>query len=139
MRTAGYSGTPLAKKLGIKSGNTILALDSPKPYIEFFHDFPEHVDILQSPTKEDFDFIHIFAKSVIQLENHFKIAKEKMKKNGILWISWPKKSSKIKTELDKFYILKFGLDNELVDTTVAAIDKNWSGHKFVYRIKDRKQ
>ncbi|UJH68629.1 hypothetical protein [Allomuricauda sp. SCSIO 65647] len=62
-----------------------------------------------------------------------------MKKNGILWISWPKKSSKIETELDKFYILEYGLANGLVDTKVAAIDENWSGHKFVYRVKDRKQ
>ncbi|MEM8510205.1 MAG: DUF3052 domain-containing protein [Bacteroidota bacterium] len=138
MRTAGYSGTPLAKKLEITSGNSILVLNSPKPYPEFFFDFPEGVQIQESPTKENFDFIHIFATRFVQLETYFKIAKAQLKKNGILWISWPKKSSKMATELDKFYILKYGLEKGLVDTKVAAIDENWSGHKFVYRLTDRK-
>ena len=60
-----------------------------------------------------------------------------MKPNAILWISWPKKSSKIETELDKGTIRQFGLDGGLVDTKVAAIDADWSGHKFVIRVKDR--
>ncbi|WP_394973991.1 hypothetical protein [uncultured Croceitalea sp.] len=65
------------------------------------------------------------------------MAKNNLKKTGILWVSWPKKSSKIKTEIDKFNIMNFGLDSSLVATKVAVIDADWSGHKFVYRTKDR--
>ncbi|WP_198553836.1 DUF3052 family protein [Tenacibaculum sp. Bg11-29] len=72
-----------------------------------------------------------------ELDSLYKIAKSNLKKNGVLWISWPKKPSKIETELDKFMIMKYGLNNGLVDTKVTSIDKNWSGHKFVYRLKDR--
>lgn len=83
------------------------------------------------------DFIHIFATILSQSEKSFAIAKPNLKKTGMLWISWPKKTAAISTELDKFSIMKYGLDNGLVDTKVAAIDSDWSGHKFMYRVKDR--
>ena len=138
MKATGYSGTPLAKKLGIKEGFTIQVFNSPKHYIEFFVDFPDQIKIAgQSLDDNTIDFIHIFAKSLEVLEGSFTTALPGLKKNGILWISWPKKSSKIPTDLDKSLIRNFGLNNGLVDTKVAAIDKNWSGHKFVYRVKDR--
>ena len=139
MKTSGYSGTPLAKKLGLKEGFTIQVFNSPKKYIDFFHDFPLDItDMGQGLCKEQIDFIHIFTKSLEELEISFKIAKPNLKMNGILWISWPKKSSEIPTQLDKFSIMKYGLGNGLVDTKVAAIDQDWSGHKFMYRLKDRK-
>ncbi len=129
--------TPLYKKLGIISDSEILVLNQPKNYIQFFLDFPSKVVINETVNGNQFEFIHLFVSSVNELENFYNIAKESLKKNGVLWISWPKKSSKIKTELDKFKILKYGLGNGLVDTKVASIDENWSGHKFVYRLKDR--
>lgn len=138
MSTAGYSGTPLAKKLGIKENFLIQVYNSPKGYLDFFHDFPEGVVILDSgQEKETLDFIHIFATSEKELSEAFKKAKPTLKKTGALWISWPKKSSKIETEIDKFYVMNYGLDNGLVDVKVAAVDDDWSGHKFVYRVKDR--
>ncbi|WP_149304161.1 DUF3052 family protein [Pareuzebyella sediminis] len=138
-RTSGYSGTPLAKKLGLKDGFTLQVFNAPKKYVDFFHDFPSNiVDMGQQTLEAQIDFIHIFAKSREELETHFIKAKPNLKKNGMLWISWPKKSSKIQTELDKSSIMQYGLDNGLVDTKVAAIDGEWSGHKFVYRLKDRK-
>lgn len=138
MEAAGYSGTPLAKKLGIKDGCSIQVFNAPKKYVGFFRDFPSDIaDMSQKPLKEQIDFIHIFAKNLEELETSFKIAKPNLKKNGILWISWPKKSSGMPTELDKFSIMDYGQNNGLVDTKVAAIDENWSGHKFVYRLKDR--
>ncbi|MGC1204729.1 MAG: hypothetical protein WA839_07570 [Flavobacteriaceae bacterium] len=83
------------------------------------------------------DFIHLFAKSIEDLESGFKRSKPNLKKNGILWINWPKKSSKVNTELDKFVVMKYGLDDGLVDIKVAVINNDWSGHKFTYGIKDR--
>ena len=138
METAGYSGTPLEKKLGLKDGYAIQVFNAPKKYATFFRDFPSDIsDMGQKLVKVQIDFIHIFAKSLEELETSFKIAKPNLKKNGILWISWPKKSSGMLTELDKFSIMDYGQNNGLVDTKVAAIDQNWSGHKFVYRLKDR--
>ncbi|MBL4707447.1 MAG: DUF3052 domain-containing protein [Flavobacteriales bacterium] len=131
------STTPLYKKLGITSNSEILVLNQPKNYIDYFLDFPSNVIINETENSQQFEFIHIFVRTVNQLESFYKIAKSSLKKNGILWISWPKKVSNIKTELDKFLIMKYGLKNGLVDTKVAAIDADWSGHKFVYRLKDR--
>ena len=128
---------PLYKKLGITSDSEILVLNQPKNYSEFFSEFPSNVIINETEKKQHFVFIHIFVRTHIELERFYKTAKSSLKKNGFLWISWPKKSSNITTELDKFMILKYGLNNGLVDTKVASISENWSGHKFVYRLKDR--
>jgi len=108
-----------------------------KVILIFFSDFPANVIINKAENSQQIEFIHIFVRTPKEIENLFKIAKKNLKKNGFLWISWPKKASKIETELDKFMIMKYGLDNGLVDTKVASIDENWSGHKFVYRLKDR--
>ncbi|MGB5818797.1 MAG: DUF3052 domain-containing protein [Saonia sp.] len=137
MKTVGYSGTPLAKKLGIKEGANIQVFNTPKNYMDFFYDFPKDVVILDASKRGQVDFIHIFAKMLSDLNHSFSIAKPNLKKDGILWISWPKKTSAIETELDKFLIMKYGQENGLVDTKVAAIDNDWSGHKFMYRLKDR--
>ncbi|NJB72293.1 hypothetical protein GGR42_002784 [Saonia flava] len=129
--------TPLDKKLGIKESSEILVLNSPKKYTDFFVDFPNNVVLNEVAGKQEIGFIHVFVKTAQELEHYFSLAKKSLKKNGILWISWPKKTSKIETELDKFSIMKYGQDNGLVDTKVAAIDEDWSGHKFMYRLKDR--
>ncbi|WP_375324348.1 DUF3052 domain-containing protein [Flagellimonas sp. GZD32] len=138
MKTVGYSGTPLAKKLGIKEGDALQVFNTPKSYPDFFEHFPKDVDILQEQEiPNTINFIHIFCTTKEELVHYFSIAKPNLRKDGMLWISWPKKSSKIETDLDQLFILNFGLKNGLVDTKVAAIDADWSGHKFVYRKKDR--
>lgn len=131
------STTPLAKKLGIKEGFVILVMNQPKNYIDFFSEFPNNVTIMDNSQNVDFDFIHIFAKTFSELERSFLSSKPLLKKNGTLWISWPKKSSMIETELGQNLIMNYGLNNGLVDTKIASIDNDWSGHKFVYRLKDR--
>ncbi|MEQ6124516.1 DUF3052 domain-containing protein [Pseudotenacibaculum sp. MALMAid0570] len=138
MSTAGYSGTPLAKKLGIKENFLIQVYNSPKNYIDFFHEFPKGVVLSNSNQGiKTIDFIHIFATTEEELSQAFHLAKPTLKKNGSLWISWPKKTSKIVSEINKFDVMKYGLDHGLVDVKVAAVDKDWSGHKFMYRTKDR--
>lgn len=131
------SPTPLYKKLGITNDSEIWILNEPKKYIDFFSDFPPNIVINTKEKSGHVEFIHIFVKTIKELEHFYRLAKTNLKKNGFLWISWPKKSSKIETELDKFIIMKYGLDNGLVDTKVASIDEDWSGHKFVYRLKNR--
>jgi len=135
--TKNISTTPLYKKLGITEGSEIMVLNQPKNYTDFFSEFPAGVLLNKKAKRQQVVFIHIFVRTVIELESLYNIAKENLKKNGVLWISWPKKTSKIASELDKFMIMKYGLENGLVDTKVASIDENWSGHKFVYRVPDR--
>ena len=137
MTTLGYSGTPLEKKLGIKDGYSIQVLNSPKSYLDFFISFPSNVQISTTSEKVTVDFAHIFCSTKKELEEYFLVAKNNLKKTGMIWVSWPKKSSKLTAEIDKFIVMEFGLKNGLVDTKVAAVDADWSGHKFVYRTKDR--
>ena len=95
MSTSGYSGTPLTKKLGIKEGFLIQVYHSPKNYTDFFYEFPDGVIISDSnQEKETVDFIHIFATTEKELTEAFKKAKPTLKKNGSLWVSWPKKNIK---------------------------------------------
>ena len=83
------------------------------------------------------DFVHLFCKSKEELERYYFEAKSTLKTNGMLWISWPKKSGSIKASISENEIRSFVLQNGLVDIKIAAIDADWSGLKFVYRLKDR--
>lgn len=138
MSTSDYSKTPLASKLGIRKGFTIKVFNPPIPYIEFFAFLPENIHIEENPDKpEPADLIHIFCQREEELDRSFRMAITMLKKEGILWISWPKKSSGISTEIDKMYVLHYGQQKGLVDVKVASIDENWSAHKFVYRRRER--
>ena len=134
---AGYSGTPLAKKLGIKEGFQILLYNQPTHYFELFADFPNHVHQLTETTSESADFIHIFCTSHEELQTIGPTYKSALKKEGLLWVSWPKGASSIPTDLKRDPIRTYFLDLGLVDVKVAAVDEDWSGLKFVYRRKDR--
>ncbi|WP_299764939.1 DUF3052 domain-containing protein [uncultured Dokdonia sp.] len=135
--TAGYSGTPLAKKLGIKEGYTILLYNQPKHYFDLFTDMPDDLKIIKEITPESVDFIHMFCTTIEDLQNNTITYKKALKKEGLLWISWPKGASSIPTDLKREPIREYLLSIGLVDVKVAAIDKDWSGLKFVYRLKDR--
>lgn len=134
---AGYSGTPLAKKLGIKKGSAMLLYNPPKQYFNLFSDFPDDVIVMSKPEVHAFDFIHIFTTTEQELQVITNQYKPLLKKNGMLWISWPKGSSQIPTDLKRDSIREYLLSIGLVDVKVAAIDEDWSGLKFVYRLKDR--
>jgi len=130
--------TPLAKKLGIKPGYDVWVLGTPKDYQSFFEDWPEGATLIDAP-KGTVDFIHIFASQSAELQARLKSAKPRLKDNGMVWVSWPKKSSDLPSEIGKFDVMRAGQSIGLVDVKVAAIDEDWSGHKFVYRLKDRKK
>lgn len=134
---SGYSGTPLAKKLGLKAHFKVLLYNQPEHYFNLFADWPDSIEIQNEINSEGTDFIHVFCTSVEELQHAVKKYKESLKKNGLFWVSWPKGKSKIKTELKREFIREYLIGIGLVDVKVAAIDEDWSGLKFVYRVKDR--
>ncbi|MEK6153817.1 DUF3052 domain-containing protein [Flavobacteriaceae bacterium 3-367] len=136
MKTSGYSGTPLVKKLGIKIGHVVYFENIPEHYFKLLPDLPE-VQVLESPGMETVDFIHLFCTQKSAFEKRALALKPLLKKNGMLWVSWPKGSSKIPNDLSENPIREYLLANGLVDVKVCAIDQDWSGLKFVYRLKDR--
>ena len=138
MKNSGYSGTPLLKKLGIKSGFNLLLINTPDNYSELTGELPQNTQILKKAEEKEADFIHIFLKEFKNMEKEIMDLKPKLKENGILWVSWPKGSSKIPTDLNRDIIRETILQIGLVDVKVCAIDEHWSGLKFVYRLKDRK-
>jgi predicted CoA-binding protein len=135
--TAGYSKTPLVKKLGIKEGFKISILNPPDDYETTLGELPAGVQIVDSLEKS-LDFIQFFTREHTVLEHEFANLKNALAQDGSLWISWPKRASKIVTDLDENIIRDIGLAHGLVDVKVAAVDEAWSGLKFVYRVKDRK-
>jgi hypothetical protein len=133
---AGYSGTPLNKKLGITEGLVIYALHSPSDYFDWVSPLPANVVVL-SKLAGEIDFIHLFASESKIFQREFLKCKRHLKKSGMLWVSWPKKSAKVLTDLDENVIRDFGLKCGLVDVKVCAVSDIWSGLKFVFRLKDR--
>lgn len=133
---AGYSGTPLTKKLGIKPGFKILLINEPIYYYDLLEDLPAVVKSEEGDS--NIDFIHFFVKERAELEERFDTLKSYLNINGMMWVSWPKKASKVITDVDDGVVRKTGLDHGLVDIKVCAVDEVWSGLKFVYRKEDRK-
>lgn len=134
---AGYSKNPLWKKLNIKEGYHCFLFKSPENYFELLESTPAGTvwdDDLNSPP---YDFEHAFVTKLDELKNGWDKWKDSLKKDGTIWISWPKGSSKIETELNGNIVRDFGLNGGLVDVKVCAVDENWSGLKFMYRKKDR--
>ncbi len=135
-KSAGYSGTPLPKKLGIKENSDIVLINPPSNYKKTLRNLPEGVKINTKPSG-NLDFIQFFTKEISELDSKFSDLKKYLNPDGILWISWPKKSSGVLTDLDENKIREIGLENGMVDVKVCAIDEIWSGLKFVFRLKDR--
>ncbi len=127
----------LARKLGLKQGMTAWVIGAPGPYQEFFNEWPQADLHLHLPEGRQTDFIHLFATTYQKLEDGLELAVPRMTKTGMLWISWPKKSSGMPTEIDKFDVMKAGQAIGLVDVKVASVDAVWSGHKFVIPVARR--
>jgi hypothetical protein len=135
MQTSGYSETPLAKKLGIKEGFKIALYHQPEYYFNLFTDFPENVKFIN---KHKVDLVHYFVKEERQLQRDILKLKDQIEQNGMIWISWPKKSSKVETDITEDLIRNLALKNGLVDIKVCAVDETWSGLKLVIPVKNRK-
>ena len=132
---AGYSGTPLIKKLGIKSGTNVAFVSAPPDYTSEL-DLPSDV-IVNSRSSKPLDFAQLFVKRKTELKRKFSEYAKRLNASGMLWVSWPKKSSGVSTDLSDNVVRRIGLDAGLVDVKVCAIDETWSGLKFVFRLKDR--
>jgi hypothetical protein len=133
---AGYSGTPLVKKLGIKPGAVMHAINAPPHYANLLHDLPAGVKTLKR-LRPGTDFVHLFATKEAQLAAALPTAKAALKTDGMLWVSWPKKAAKQDTDLTEDRVRALALKIGLVDVKVCAVDDTWSGLKLVYRLKDR--
>jgi len=134
---AGYSKRSLVDKLGIKAGYRAAILGSPPDYDSILGELPPRVK-LGKDLRPEHDFVHYFCQSRRELEQKFPLLKSSLAHTGMLWISWPKASSGVTTDLNENVIREIGLKNGLVDVKVCAVDDTWSGLKFVYRVKDRK-
>ena len=136
LQSSGYSGTPLAKKLGIKQGFKIMLLNAPEYYFDLFTDLPPNLDLKNDPGSKK-DLIHFFTKQEDEYFKSLPFLKGQIKPNGMIWVSWPKKSSKIITDVTEDTIRNYAIKTGLVDIKVCAVDEIWSGLKLVIPVKDR--
>lgn len=135
--TAGYSGTPLLRKLGIKRGYRIALLHAPEHYLELLGDLPADVRIDRALAGGDYDFVQGFYVWRADYEAEFAALKSAIHKSGMVWVSWYKKAAKMPTDISEDVVRDVALAGGLVDVKVAAIDAQWSGLKLVYRREDR--
>jgi hypothetical protein len=133
---AGYSGTPLPQKLGIKPGARLGLFDAPPGFGATLGALPDGV-MKTTSLKGALDVAVFFTTSRAALEKRFASLAKAIAPAGSLWISWPKKASGKKTDLDENVVRAVGLGKGLVDVKVCAVDETWSGLKFVVRVKDR--
>jgi hypothetical protein len=133
---AGYSNTSLVKKLGIKPGFKVRFVDPPEHYFDLLEGLPADIEVFEEPTL-GVDFVHYFTKQAASLERDLAAMKNEIVPNGTIWISWPKKASKVPTDVTEDVIRNFALAIGLVDVKVCAVDAVWSGLKLVIRVKDR--
>ena len=136
MTPAGYSGTPLARKLGMKPGARVWVVDPPGHYWELLAPLPAGVRPAR-PRERGIEIVHIFARTRRQVSGGLERARRRIAPSGMVWISWPKQSSGVETELDGNVVRALGLATGLVDVKVCAVDDVWSGLKFVIRVADR--
>lgn len=130
---AGYSGTPLSKKLGIKPGSIVLTIAAPRDYRDWLAPLPESVSFVSKPKKAHCDIVHVFVASLADLTRALPLARDAMKPDGAIWISWYKKSAKILTDVTEDEIRRRALATDLVDVKVCAVTEIWSGLKLVVR------
>jgi hypothetical protein len=129
---AGYSGTPLPAKLGIKPGFSVLVINEPPDYRQLLAPLPEPVTFVNKLTKS-VDLIHLFTKSAAKLDAKLRVWRREMKPEATVWISWPKKASKVATDITEDVIRDVALPPGFVDVKVCAVDETWSGLKLVIR------
>jgi hypothetical protein len=133
---AGYSGTPLPKKLGIKEGLRIALLDAPPDVRAELKAVLSKCRVV-TDSRGPLDYIHVFVKTQTELKTKFSRMAKELAPAGMLWVSWPKKSSGVASDLDENIVRRIGLEIGLVDVKVCAVSEVWSGLKFVIRVKDR--
>jgi hypothetical protein len=135
---AGYSGTPLPQKLGIKLGLTVVTINAPTHYRRLLGTTPEGVTFSHR-LKSDSSFVHVFIKKRSELTKRLSVLREKIADTGTVWISWPKRSSGMPTDVTEDVIRAVALPLGFVDVKVCAINHTWSGLKLMVRRINRKR
>jgi hypothetical protein len=136
MSTAGYSGTPLPRKLGIREGSRLLLIGAPDDFGSTLGELPPAVEFVGASTG-GVDVAILFVLDAATLRARFASLVSSLQPAGGLWIAWPKRSSGVVTDLDENLVREIGLAGDLVDNKVCAIDATWSGLRFVWRLRDR--
>jgi hypothetical protein len=134
---AGYSGTPLPQKLGIKPGATVVTINMPANYRKLLGKLPGGVRFSSRATPGS-NFVHLFARARSELKSKLSILREKIADNGVVWVSWPKKSAGVPTDITEDVVRALALPLGLVDVKVCAVDETWSGLKLMIRRENRK-
>ncbi len=129
---AGYSGTPLADKLGIKAGMSLCAANAPAEYASIVHPMPDGVTLVTRATRTT-DMVHVFASRAADLETALKRYRRTLGPTAVVWVSWPKKSAKVPTDITEDTVRALALPLGFVDVKVCAVDATWSGLKLVVR------
>jgi hypothetical protein len=133
---AGYSGTPLAQKIGIKAGHRLVLRNHPASFLRDLGKLPEGVKQSDRLVGKA-NVVVFFTDKLSALENDFSALARAMESDGMLWIAWPKRASGVPTDLTEDVVRRVALARGLVDVKVCAIDDTWSGLKLVIRLKDR--
>lgn len=133
---AGYSGTPLVKKLGIKRGAKWITIDAPKEYRSWLAELPDEARISNRVTKS-IHSLHLFATKRSVLTKHLKTLRKQLAQDGFIWVSWPKKAAKMETDITEDVIREVALPLGFVDIKVCAVNEIWSGLKLVIRKSER--
>jgi hypothetical protein len=133
---AGYSGTPLAKKLGIKPGSRLFVAGAPSNYTKLLAPLPHGV-VIGSRLPASVEFAHLFTTKRADLAAKLLSTLGKLEADGTIWVSWPKKASKVATDITEDTIREVALPLGLVDIKVCAVDETWSGLKLVIRKQSR--
>ena len=137
--SAGYSGTPLARKLGIKDGHRVAALGAPERFAGLLEPLPAGVRLRPDLRGGgSYDVLVVFVRTPGELRLRFEQARQRLAQSGGLWVAWPKQSSPLATELRESDVRSHGLEAGLVDNKICAIDEDWSGLRFVVRLRDRR-
>lgn len=135
---AGYSKTPLAQKLGIKTGTRVAALTAPDDYRKWLDPLPEGVSFADRANAGS-KFVHLFVTERRTLQKELKGLRKRLDDAGVLWVSWPKKSSGVATDITEDVIRDVCLPLGFVDVKVCAVDETWSGLKLMIRREERRQ
>ena len=135
--SAGYSGTPLPKKLGIKPGQRIAFLDAPAAFADALGELPDGVDEPRTSARGPLDLVVAFFTERRRVQQRLPRLIAALDSAGALWIAWPKRAARVDTDVTEDVVRELGLAAGVVDVKVCAIDATWSGLKLVIRVRDR--
>jgi hypothetical protein len=134
--SSGYSGKTVVQKLGIRPGEAVRLVSPPTGYRELLGELPMGARLVRDGP--ELGFVHLFARTRAALEGELPLVERKLDEDGVVWVSWPKRASKVETDLTDIVVREVGLKHGLVDVKVCSIDATWSALKFVRRKTDRR-